>query len=309
VLLHVLVKTIEVIGTMVLVMVGFVVLAFTMAAIGELAAWLGGRRRDKDPMGSDGARIRARMTRMSRSTLLLIPTKTPGFSKLGGAPDLLSGPVSQALGPGAHAFLAQIDLKEVREGGGPEWLPDEGRLYAFHAEGREGSADQVRVIFRDAAQGDAATSPADDLSATARFSERRAGFLSMPSIPSLDWLGVDLHEIDVSDRELDELADAPDEPFGDELQHRIGGYPSELQSEQMGLSCEYMRRGLERRAGDEVPDAILRASKAWRLLLQIDSDPALEMNWGDAGRLYVFVREQDARKGDFSKTVTIDQTY
>jgi uncharacterized protein YwqG len=105
---------------------------------------------------------------------------------------------------------------------------------------------------------------------------------------------------------LDRLADFPDEPFGDELQHRIGGYPSEIQSSQMAVECELAARGLE--AGAEVTDAIRRASKQWRLLLQIDSDPALKMNWGGGGRLYVFIRQKHAEAGDFSRTVTISET-
>lgn len=130
------------------------------------------------------------------------------------------------------------------------------------------------------------------------------------SLPSLDWLGVDLGEAGLDDGELDELAGLPDEPFGDEVQHRIGGYPSEIQDEQMGVACELIRRGLPpAHDGTEITPAILRASRAWQLLLQIDSDPALKMNWGDGGRLYVFVREQDATAGDFSKTVTLSQTY
>src|SRR5206468_6059718 len=133
-----------------------------------------------------------------------------------------------------------------------------------------------------------------------RFSERRAAFLPFRSIPSLDWLGVDLSDLDVSDDELDELADAPDEPFGDELQHRIGGYPSEIQGTRMSLECEYLARGLKAETV-EPPPAILRASRTWRLLLQIDSDPGLGMSWGDAGRLYVFVRQAHAERGDFTK--------
>ncbi len=36
-------------------------------------------------------RMRSRMRRMARSTMLLIPTKSPGFSKIGGLPELPPG--------------------------------------------------------------------------------------------------------------------------------------------------------------------------------------------------------------------------
>ena len=39
----------------------------------------------------------------------------------------------------------------------------------------------------------------------------------------------------------------------------------------------------------------------WRLLLQVASDDALEMMWGDRGRLYVWVLETDLAKGRFDR--------
>jgi uncharacterized protein YwqG len=259
-----------------------------------------------DPSGSDGRRLRGLMKRLARPTLLLAPAKTTVFSKLGGAPELPEGIAWPEGEKAPRAFLAQIDLGEVKAADGPDWLPPEGRLYAFHDEWRAGFADEVRILSSQAPPGPAAPPPST-LAARWRFQERGAVFLPFISIPSLDWLGVDVADLDVSEAELDELADAPNEPFGDELQHRIGGYPSEIQDGRMRLECEYLARGLEPEG--EPPPNILRASREWRLLLQIDSDPALGMNWGDGGRLYVFVRQKHALAGDFSKTVTLSQSY
>ncbi|MFN9848749.1 MAG: DUF1963 domain-containing protein, partial [Alphaproteobacteria bacterium] len=78
---------------------------------------------------------------------------------------------------------------------------------------------------------------------------------------------------------------------------------------QMQIECEYLWRGQTRDYREDVPETIRVAARQWRLLLHIDSDPALNMNWWDGGRLYVFIRTRDARRGDFSKIVTITQTY
>lgn len=45
----------------------------------------------------------------------------------------------------------------------------------------------------------------------------------------------------------------------------------------------------------------------WRLLLQLDSDDASDMMWGDSGILYFWIREADARAGDFSNVWVILQ--
>jgi uncharacterized protein YwqG len=125
------------------------------------------------------------------------------------------------------------------------------------------------------------------------------------SLPSEDWLDKEWIS-GVGGTDWPVLKDCD---FGDEIEHRIGGYPSEIQGGQMALECEYLHRGLTRDYREPVPDDIRQASWQWRLLLQIDSDPALNMNWWDAGRLYVFVRARDAKRGDFSKTVTVTQTH
>ena len=255
---------------------------------------------------SDAGRLRGRMRRMTRSTLLLTPTRTAGFSKLGGAPDMPFGANWPTGAHGPLAFLAQLDLAEVRANGGPEWLPEAGALWFFNDDQRYGFPDHLRVLFSPDGERLPAAPPAE-LHRRHQFAERHVGFLPLTSIPSLDWLGVEPGDVELSDNELDELADAPGAEFGDELQHRIGGYPSEIQSRRMAVECEHLARGLPE--GAEPTEAVLRAARSWRLLLQIDSDPALGMNWGDGGRLYVFVREHHAKAGKFGKTVALSDTY
>lgn len=253
--------------------------------------------------GSDASRLRGRMKRMTQRTLLMTPAQSPAFSQLGGSPQLpqlFDWPAGEK---GPRTFLCQLSLSEVHAAGGPEWLPSTGRLYFFYDDWRRGLADLVHVIHQ----------PDEDASTNGlgpgAFVARPVTFQPKTSLPSLDWLGVDPAELDCGDDELDELAELPEREFGTDPQHRIGGYPGEIQDEQMGLSCEYFARGMNPYKNPEATPAIERASKAWRLLLQVDSDKSLKMNWGDGGRLYVFIREKHAIAGDFSKTITLWQTH
>lgn len=274
------------------------------------ACWLAGVvwRALRPPRMIDEAatyQLRARMRRMARPTLLLVPAKSPGLSKLGGLPEL---PPSIAWPQGDEAppaFVAQVDIAAFRAHGGFDWLPPDGRLYVFFDDARIGAADCGKVIYSTSPPGPAVSAPAG-LPENRRFGERRVGFMRFTSLPSWDWLDEDWPDASIDWDGFDLLDDCD---FGDEIEHRIGGYPSEIQGGQMALECEHLHRGITRDYAAPVPDALRRASWQWRLLLQIDSDPAIRMNWWDAGRLYVFVRARDAKRGDFSKTVTITQTH
>ncbi len=47
----------------------------------------------------------------------------------------------------------------------------------------------------------------------------------------------------------------------------------------------------------------------WILLLQIDSDPAPGMMWGDEGRIYYWIRKQDLAGKDFGTVWFALQCY
>lgn len=256
----------------------------------------------------DAGELRARMRRSVRPTLLLVPATAPGFSKIGGLPDL---PAAAAWPIGLsqpRAFVAQVDLATFQGESGIDWLPIEGRLYLFFDDDRNGWADCVTVTYSVEPPG-APREPPQPIDKRWRFQERRVAFMKFNSVPSLDWLDIDPAALPDRQSNEDWSTAFADCDLGDEIEHRIGGYPSELQGGQMQLECEYLYRGRTRRYDEPVPEGIRRAAREWWLLFQIDSDPALGMNWWDAGRLYIFVRKRDALRGDFSRTVTITQTY
>ena len=263
--------------------------------------------------GEEFLKIRRKMRRLALPTLLLTDNDAPGFSKLGGDPELPAALAWPSRERGPLSFLAQVDLAQAHEHGGPDWLPQMGGLYLFaEADGGGGDGRAAVVLHAPDISTIEPTPPPPGLPKFAgRFGERRVALAAFTSLPSLDALGIDVREIDVEDDELDELSDLPTQAFKADRLHRLAGYPNEIQESRLALECELGSRGLDTGGvfDAEADPKLLRASKSWRLLLQIDSDPELGMMWGDTGMLYVFVREADARAGDFSKTWLISQCH
>jgi uncharacterized protein YwqG len=92
--------------------------------------------------------------------------------------------------------------------------------------------------------------------------------------------------------------------------HRLGGVPHEIQNP-METECELARRGEDPHAlpysrQEEVED---EAKAHWRLLLQVDSDDAAGMMWGDAGMLYYWIRDDDLAAQRFDRAWCVMQCY
>jgi uncharacterized protein YwqG len=204
-------------------------------------------------------------------------------------------------------FLGQLDLAEAQRAGAIEWLPDHGHLFFFCDDPWLGVPPRVKVIYTRDEVGAPRTLPSD---VGRRFPERPVSFSLRSSAPSLEWLGLDAAELGLTEPEFTELDNLGTAPAADEIQHRVSGYPNEIQPERMAACCECEARGLpDASFGETLPADIEEAAQEWRLLLQLDSDPGLGMNWGDGGRLYIFVRAGDARAGDFSRTIALAQSY
>lgn len=290
------------------IIVGFLGAAGLQASLGALLARKGRAPQAPKLTGSPGGALHDEMKALAHPTLLLLPADRPAFSKLGGAPDLEDRatwptstvthrfPKREVTTP--MGFVAQLDLGEVRAAGGPDWLYDQGRLF-FFAEPWMGAALYVANPDETCR---AITVPV--LPRGFPLPERRVAMTLATSYPDLEWLVEDIGELDIDGDALDRLAEFPAAhmPIPE---HRVGGHASAIQSSDMELECEQMLAAQEGRK----PAATRARDTDWRLLLQVDTDADLKTNWGDGGRLYYWVREADARAGDFSKIRMVGQSH
>ena len=80
---------------------------------------------------------------------------------------------------------------------------------------------------------------------------------------------------------------------------------------EMEFECECQAKGVFEAYQLELEDPrrieLQRSAKDWRLLLQLDSDEALGFTWGDAGRLYFWIREEDLLRSHFEDVVCVLQ--
>lgn len=239
---------------------------------------------------------------MARPALRLEPGGV-GRSRLGGLPEMSAAWPRYKNRP--LTLLAQLDLAEMHAAGGPEWLPREGRLLFFYefehgSWGMEAADFGSAVVLFETEPAAEAPFPLD-LTDDDRIPAYPVYFVATTSVPSEERLQFDWKSLTPNEEgDLEWATEALDPPSP---AHRVGGYPGPIQWDQMEDECEQAMRGL---AGQEGGNPTSPAD--WRLLLQLDTDDDAAMAWVDGGRLYFWIREADARAGDFSRTWTILQT-
>jgi uncharacterized protein YwqG len=145
----------------------------------------------------------------------------------------------------------------------------------------------------------------EDLDPDARLPRRAIRFepTSLPPPWELAPLADDLPDVD-EDALFDALEELREAEYASAPKHQMAGFADPVQGAEMELECQLVTNGLY--CGDPSgfrdprAEALKAGASDWRLLLQVDSDDDLGVMWGDLGRIYFWVREQDARRGDFS---------
>lgn len=242
----------------------------------------------------------------------------PGSSKAGGNPDLPDDVEWPRKEGRPLSFILQINLTDLHVYECAAVLPSQGLLsifydaedqpWGFDPKDRDGwkvmysDAPATALGRRDSPQGD---------SEALGFRECRLFFEPFVSLPP--WEVFESVRPKLTDDEFD-LLEAfqrqlqPEDATG--LHHRMLGHPDRIQGD-MTLECQLVSHGLYCGNASGYEDA--RAEKleetkhVWKLLLQVDTDDNAEMMWGDMGRLYFWIREEDLARRDFDKAWMILQ--
>ena len=238
-----------------------------------------------------------------------------GQSRIGGVPDLPARFPWPMYGDKPLAFIAEIDLAEVARVMPDGPLPKRGQLWFFYLSDQEHWGDEPgdagsSVVHYEADGPLVRRALPDAVPSEGRFTPCAVAFRRYGDIPD----GEDERSpVTKSD-------DATQEAYADvrshvasagATSHKLLGYAEPIQNP-MEIDCATATDpayGASTARGPDNPryQQLDAAKFDWRLLMQIDSDDAADMMWGDAGRLYFWIRDQDLRARRFDKTWMIFQ--
>lgn len=237
-----------------------------------------------------------------------------GASKFGGYPDLPADVdwfVNTDTGI-PMSFVAQINFAEVTAFDLEHKLPEKGFLYFFYDCSADGmpwgfnpeDSDGWKVFYYNGdpaalIRKDAPASLEDDDNGML-FGSARMCFESAAEIPTIESdlsYGLPLpKDEELEDQYWEWLVEK-----GETLSNKLLGHADVIQSG-MELECEYVTHGLNCGESNGYETAISmgldKNAAHWNLLLQVDSNEEIGMMWGDMGRLYLWISDEDllARK-------------
>jgi uncharacterized protein YwqG len=248
--------------------------------------------------------------------LKLAHSRDQRTSRLGGAPNLPPSLEWPQWKGKPLSFLAQLDLAEIPKPALTEGLPDHGVLYFFYSVDQETwgfdpkDRGSWRVLYAESARAAPLARVPSTLPPHGRFKQVSLRFERVLVYPDAQTTRV--QKLNLSDDDFDAYAELQASVFGRSPMHQLLGTATAIQDPDMEREAQLASNGLY--LGNEKVDrkreaALAAGIKDWMLLLQLDSDDAADMMWGDAGRLYFWIRKQDLRARDFSRTWMILQCY
>lgn len=92
--------------------------------------------------------------------------------------------------------------------------------------------------------------------------------------------------------------------FDPEPWHQVGGHPDQIQGD-MAWACALVTAGVYLGEPPALPadefERLVAAAPQWRLLFQFASDDDIDLMWGDAGKVYLWMRHADIAAGAWDR--------
>lgn len=245
-----------------------------------------------------------------------------GVSKTGGLPDVPAEFKWPKRGRTPLAFVAQFNLAELAANDQTKTLPKSGFLWFFYDLEEQPwgfdpkDSDGWGVIYADvAAAALKRTKFPKGLDEEWLLPESKLNFGTAQTFPAAASDSVQALKLSAKEAKsyqdcLKQSAAADDE---ENPQHQLLGWPAPLQSADMEGECQLAANGIN--CGEEVDEknpkvkALRAGAKDWKLLLQLDSDTDAGLSWGDGGRLYFWIRQQDLTARRFDRCWAILQCH
>lgn len=261
-----------------------------------------------DNLSEDERLLFEALENTGRPALRLTTAGRPGFSKIGGRPNLSNDLAWPYWCNRPLSFVAQLDLAELKAAETLPEFPAEGRLYFFYPAYWAGEVKQPwgespqdrgsAVVLYSLAEPGPEIEPPEDMKKPGlfEFEDETTGtyvmrFLEAETIISLPWpdRDDDIFKDYVNNPKFEESFESLQYSFEEyldrtfkesdsifpTLMHLLGGYPIPEQGDDMDLLCQAASNGLKCRNGSPVEElsAELKAGVSdWMFLVQFDTD-------------------------------------
>jgi uncharacterized protein YwqG len=204
-----------------------------------------------------------------------------------------------------RAFLCQLDLREIRGESIISDLPSTGILYFFFD-----WESWLHVAYVDVSTARCTPStPPKNLDEKARYPERFVRFAEIESYPSCD--NDRINALEMNQRQIDEYCDRILENEGSS--HKLFGFPDPIQNDDMDLECALRFNDVWNEGASLNDESILKEFEEqkndWTILLELGAFDDAELIWGDAGKLYVWIRKEDLKALRFENCQAMQQCF
>lgn len=242
-----------------------------------------------------------------------------GASKIGGRPDLPAGVAWPRWNEAPLSHIVQIRLSDVAPYDIEGVLPKVGMLHFFYDARQESwgfdPADRGswQVLHYEAEEGlTRAEPPGDFPDDYGDFGACALEFSRIALLPGYD--SIEIQRLELTNAEGDALIELNESMglAGEAERSWLLGCLDNIQSdprEEGQMAAEGLYAGDQTGYQDPRAPEVLAAAGQWRLLLQVCSESEAGMMWGDAGMLYFLIRDEDLKRGDFSRTWMVLQCY